>query len=80
MPPITEKNEASIVRRADKTHDDGVGGDSYVAASATLGMVGCSKGGNVFQATSSPIHVGLGEGRSGNAIDHLQHEAMFEMT
>jgi hypothetical protein len=80
MPAMPEENEASAVCRGDKMQDDGVGGDSYVAASAILGMVECSRGGNVFQAASSPIHVGSGERRSGNAIDHVQHEAMFEKT
>lgn len=47
---MPEKNEASAVRSSDKMHDDGVGGDSYVATSTVLGMARCSKGGNVFQA------------------------------
>jgi hypothetical protein len=47
---MSDKNEASAVRRADKTQDDGVGGDSYVAVSTVLGMVRCSRSGNVFQA------------------------------
>lgn len=76
---MPEKNEASAVRSSDETHEDGVGGDSYVAASTVLGMARCSKGGNVFQAAKSWIHVATGERRSGNAIDHA-HEAMLGMT
>jgi len=53
MPPMSEKNEAPAVCRDDTMQDDGVGGDSYVAGSAILGMVGCSRGGNVFQTASS---------------------------
>ena len=53
MSPMPEKNEAPAVCRDDTMQDDGVGGDSYVAGAAILGMVGCSRGGNVFQTASS---------------------------
>jgi hypothetical protein len=80
LPPMPEKNEAPAVCRGDQMQDDGVGGDSYVATSTTLGMVRCSNGGNVFQAAKVLIHVGSGERRSSNATDHVQDEAMFETT